>query len=102
MSRSVRFEPAAASELADAADWYEDQGSELGLEFFAAVAATIGVISEWPDSGSTVEGQSEGRTVRRLPVARSPYQVVYLVPDAAIRVLAIAHERRRPAYWSGR
>ena len=40
--------------------------------------------------------------VRRLPVARFPYHVVYLLLHEVIHVLAIAHDHRRPGYWTSR
>jgi plasmid stabilization system protein ParE len=40
--------------------------------------------------------------VRRVPLKRFPYVVAYLETDAAIRVLAIVHDRRRPGYWLSR
>lgn len=47
-------------------------------------------------------GMAESLDVRRMPVARFPYYLAYLVIDDGVRVLAIAHDRRRPAYWKGR
>src|SRR5439155_23809272 len=37
--------------------------------------------------------------VRRAPVKRFPYHVVYLETSEAIRILAFAHDSRRPGYW---
>jgi len=40
---------------------------------------------------------------RRWVCERFPYAVVYHVAtDGAIRVLAVAHHRRRPGYWGSR
>jgi len=44
----------------------------------------------------------EAIDVRRVPVASFPYHVAYLIADERVEVLAIAHDRRRPTYWSGR
>ena len=57
---------------------------------------------QWPDSGPLFEGLPAELLVRRVPVSRFPYYLAYLVTSDAIHVLAIAHERRRPGYWSGR
>jgi len=35
-------------------------------------------------------------------VAGFPFDVIYLVIDKQIYVIACAHERRRPRYWSDR
>lgn len=40
--------------------------------------------------------------VCRAPVRQFPYGVVYLVLDDTIRILAFAHERRKPNYWHSR
>jgi len=39
-------------------------------------------------------------TARRLPVNDFPYHVVFEEFPDRIEVLAIAHDRRRPGYWS--
>jgi hypothetical protein len=40
--------------------------------------------------------------VRRAPVKRFPYHVIYLETETAIRVLAAAHDKHRPGYWRTR
>jgi hypothetical protein len=40
--------------------------------------------------------------VRRLAVRRFPYHVVYAEAAQELRVLAIAHDRRKPGYWRKR
>jgi len=40
--------------------------------------------------------------VRRRAVTRFPYHVVYLEAGTDIRILAVAHDRRKPGYWEGR
>ncbi|MEP7112930.1 MAG: hypothetical protein ABI862_06670 [Ilumatobacteraceae bacterium] len=55
----------------------------------------------WPRAGATLAGL-EALDVRRVPVSRFPNHVANLVTEEQIDVLAIAHDRRRPRYWSGR
>lgn len=99
MSRRVRFAPEAAAELTDAARWYDQRREGLGLAFLVAVDLAIGTIVRWPHAGALVPGLHEGIEVRRVPVARYPYGVAYLVTDDDVHVLAIAHHRRRLASW---
>ena len=40
--------------------------------------------------------------VLRVRLRRFPYQVVFIELKKYIRVLAVAHERRRPGYWRER
>lgn len=95
-------EAEAEVELEDAALWYEEQSEGLGERFLAAVAATVQGIREFPRLGAQVPYVSEDLGIRRMPVRRFPYQVVYLVSANAIHVLAIAHDRRKPGYWARR
>lgn len=39
---------------------------------------------------------------RRLILDRFPYLVIYQVGESSIRIVAIAHARRRPGYWRWR
>ena len=40
--------------------------------------------------------------IRSAKVKRFPYRVVYVVVAETIDVLAVAHAKRRPAYWRRR
>lgn len=102
MTRPVRFLPEAAAELEDAARWYEERRAALGLALIAAVDQAVASLARWPDAGVLVDGLPSDLPVRRVPVARFPYYVAYLASPEVVHVLAVAHERRRPAYWSGR
>ena len=62
----------------------------------------FGLISRFPDSGTRVPGLPLDLPVRRAPVTRFPFHVVYIDRDDVIRVLAFAHDRRSPDYWRSR
>ena len=102
MNPRVQFEPEADEEYRLAGRWYESRREHLGLEFFDAVDATIDRIVDLPRSGAPVPGVPMDLPVRRLAVTRFPYQVVYLETQDRIRILAIAHDRRKPGYWTSR
>jgi hypothetical protein len=40
--------------------------------------------------------------IRSAKVARFPYRVVYVLIGSNIDVVAVAHAKRRPAYWRDR
>jgi plasmid stabilization system protein ParE len=102
VSRRVRFDDEAAAEYRFAGRWYEARREHLGLEFFEAVDATIDQIVAMPGAGSRVRQLPAELAVRRRAVARFPYHVVYMELVTHIRVLAIAHDRRKPGYWKDR
>jgi plasmid stabilization system protein ParE len=102
VNANVRFEAEADAEYRAAGRWYEKRRLGLGLEFFDAVDAALTHIVRLPKAGAPVKQLPSDLPVRRAPVKRFPYHVIYLELNAEIRVLAIAHDRRKPGYWRDR
>ena len=102
MNPRVQFEDEADAEYRLAGRWYEARREHLGLEFFDAVDETIERILDLPGSGFPVPSMPSDLPVRRMAVRRFPYHVVYLDVNDRIRILAIAHDRRKPGYWTTR
>jgi plasmid stabilization system protein ParE len=99
---NVRFEDDADAEYRLAGQWYERRRENLGIEFLDAVDAAIDQIVAMPRAGAPVRRIPADLTVRRLAVTRFPYHVVYIETSTHIRILAIAHDRRKPGYWKRR
>lgn len=95
--RRVDFHELAEQELNEAAAYYASIRLSLGDAFVRQVELAVQRISESPAAGAP-----KAELVRWWPVSRFPYAVVYRVGDESIRVLAVAHHRRRPAHWRGR
>ena len=94
----VQLAAAAERELIEAARYYVQYGSlQLGEAFIDEFERCSRLLSEQPALGSPFRA-----AIRRLPMRRFPYSVFYNVQGMTLRVLAIAHQRRRPAYWLGR
>jgi plasmid stabilization system protein ParE len=94
----IIFHPLAEQELVDAASYYEEQNQGLGLEYLAAVEGAVNLLRRYPAAGVVVRG-----TVRRLILPKFPYLLLYrVVFDDSIRILAIAHQKRKPQYWISR
>ena len=89
---------AAEAELVDGAKTYaEVAGKDLGLEFIAEFERCVDLLCQRPFLGMVAE-----EFVRRFPLRRFPYSIVYRVVGEDLRIVALAHHRRRPAYWAGR
>lgn len=102
MNARVRFEDEADAEYRLAGRYYEERREHLGIEFFDAVDAAIDHILERPRAGTLVPRMPADLSVRRRAVTRFPYHVIYLESGMDIRILAIAHDRRKPGYWKDR
>lgn len=96
--RNVIFHPLAVQELIDAAVYYEEENQGLGLEYLSEVERAANLLIRYPNAGSVIRG-----FVRRLILPRFPYSLLYRVVDEElIRILAVAHHKRKPRYWVDR
>jgi toxin ParE1/3/4 len=98
----VRILEAAAAEAAGAATWYESQRAGLGADFRADFKAALDSLQEGVLPGSPWPGRLGERGVKRILLKRFPFSVVFVDTGSGKVVLAVAHHRRRPAYWRGR
>jgi toxin ParE1/3/4 len=97
VSLGVSFHEDARTEFDEAADFYAMERASLGPVFVDAVERAVAHVCKYPGSCPIARGR-----VRKMRVQRFPYSVMYSVVDGRVRVLAVAHDRRRPYYWSGR
>lgn len=89
--------PAALAELHDAAAFYAAGATvELGRAFVSEFERTVNIILANPQLGAIFRG-----TRRRYLLRRFPYGVIYQIAGEELRVIAVAHHRRRPGYWAG-
>lgn len=87
--------PAALAELRDAAAYYAAQvNADLARAFVDEFERVIHLVSSAPQLGAVFRG-----TRRRYFLRKFPYSVIYQVAQDELRVLALAHQKRRPAYW---
>jgi len=93
----VIFHEGAEDELNEAAAYYAQARPGLGEAFVTEVQCAVDAIAASPLVGTQIENG-----VRRWLVKRFPYSVLYRVRDDHLRILAIAHQKRRPFYWRGR
>lgn len=90
--------PSAADELRETAQFYSDRADQaLGLAFIAEFERALSLLSSNPELGAIWRG-----TARRFPLRRFPYNLVYQIKPEELRVIALAHQRRRPSYWKNR
>ena len=91
--------PEAECEIGEASRWYESKRHGLGLSFIAAVDGAIEKISEHPLSYPLWK---EDRPYRKALLKRFPFVVFFTVGDDSVQVVAVAHQKRRPGYWTER
>jgi toxin ParE1/3/4 len=97
VSRVLELRPEAREDLERAADWYEGERSGLGLRFLDVVDRTFELILENPQGAAAWPKEPR---LRRRVLPGFPYLVVYEADGDVVRIVAVAHARRRPGYWS--
>ncbi len=94
---TVGFHPAADEEFRAAASYYESRVPGLGEEFIAEVERTCTLLEEYPDLGPGLDPLHRRHSLRRFPFA-----LIYRIDGSELRIVAVAHESRRPGYWRSR
>jgi plasmid stabilization system protein ParE len=91
--------PEAAGDLREAAEFYRVRaGNSLSQSLLAEFEQSVNILLQHPGLGSPWRGR--GR--RRYLMKRFPYFLIYTVSAEEIRIIAVAHQSRRPGYWRGR
>jgi plasmid stabilization system protein ParE len=96
MKKPVEFVQEAEAEYLAALVWYWERSPSAATRFEAEVENAINRIQEAPESWATFMG------ARRFLLHHFPFAIVYQDSAAAIRILAVAHCRRKPGYWKTR
>lgn len=92
------FYARALEELHAIGDYYASVGSAaLGSAFLDELQRSIELLLINPELGRTLRGRN-----RHSPLRRFPYRIIYQIDGGELKVLAIAHHRRRPGYWAKR
>jgi plasmid stabilization system protein ParE len=91
------FHPNADAEITEAAQYYEAHKPGLGSDFLEEVERALDHISTNPEGSQRIASR-----VRRKPLWRFPYNLIYADYSKKIRIVACAHQKRRPFYWRKR
>lgn len=97
MSWRLSIHEAAEAEINEAADFYDSKSPDLGSVFIDEIERAIGHILGFPAAAPLIRGR-----IRKRRIAKFPYSLIYSIRSDEIRILAVAHHKRRPFYWRGR
>ena len=78
-------------------EWYEARVPGLGAQMHVETRRAIDALCVQP-----LLGKPFGRNIRRITLHRFPFALIYQVDGDNLRIIAVAHTRRRPGYWSKR
>ena len=94
----IIYEPAAYEEVREANSWYlAEAGQRYAEALIREIDAKLALLAEHPKIGTP-----GSNNMRSMPLRVFPYTLHYRVEGDVIRILAVAHQRRRPGYWRKR
>ncbi len=97
MATPVEVSTAARFEFDEAFDWYAKRSSGAAIGFATEIDTAIEKISANPEwFPRTYAG------CQRYILNHYPYCIIYYRASERIVIVAIAHAKRRPAYWRSR
>jgi toxin ParE1/3/4 len=88
----------AEAEILTAVAHYETQLENLGGDFRRELEAVLERIQSSPQTFKAIDDQG----TRKVRLRRFPYAIYYLELDDSLWIAAVAHQKRRPGYWSHR
>ena len=92
VKRRVVFRGQAKADIIEALDWYRNSG--VAPDFLRAFEATLNLIQQNPFQYQVIAGR-----IRRAPLQRFPYAIMYSATDEELIILTCFHGRRDPKRW---
>jgi hypothetical protein len=96
---NLRIHRLAVEEIDHEVDYYESIYVGLGAELEDEIDAALDMILRVPQVGAPWKHRSDRRV---FVLSRFPFTLPYQIAGDEIVVLALAHMRKRPGYWSRR
>jgi len=93
----IEFLEPAVEEFREAISFYNSQNFGLGHEFAEEVKKATDRILQYPEAWFQIS-----RSVRRCPVNRFPFAVLYQMRKESLLIVGIMHLHREPDSWKDR
>ena len=97
MAMTVELHPEAEREILGSLEYYEESDPILAEDLDHKIDTAIDLIAQMP---GTWPPYLHG--TRRYLLDRFPFSLIYREKDAIIQLIALAHHRRKPGYWTER
>ena len=97
-SSEIIWHPEALREAREARDWYLERSPLAARGFVHALESAVSRVRENPDRWLP----RARRCREHIFPNRYPYTLVYRYDGRCVNVIAVAHQSRRPDYWTER
>lgn len=93
----LEFFEEAADEIEEDRAWYRQRSESAEAAFLHEIDHAVLQVTDAPGQWPRYLAGT-----RRYVFPTYPYSLVYFVEDDMVRVVAVAHDKRRPGYWRER
>jgi plasmid stabilization system protein ParE len=93
----IKLHPDARAELRAARNWYYERSPLSAIAFAQTVDKAISKIKEAPNTFPLAD-----HGTRKFVLQRFPFIIFYRTGETEIVIVALAHQKRRPGYWTSR
>lgn len=98
--KQITLHAEAEEELRQSEQFYAERGGDgLALDFVERVRAALRLVREDPRRFPSLTKRPR---VQKCRLPRFPFSIYYVERPQDIWVVAIAHAKRHPDYWTGR
>lgn len=93
----IKFHVEAKQDFQQSLNWYHDQSKEAAIRFATAVEDALKRIADDPERFPQYDERC-----RTCSLSRFPFEIIYLVYENVILVMAVSHCKRQRNYWRDR
>lgn len=97
MTREILLHTEAEAEVLQALEWYADRSPVAARAFVQELNHVINLAVRSPETWPRTYGNT-----RHIVFPRFPFDLVFRLTSGKIEIVAVAHQRRAPLYWSDR
>jgi len=97
MTREVILHAEAEAEVLQALEWYAERSAVAARAFVQELNRVITLAVRSPETWPSAYGNT-----RHIVFPRFPFDLVFRLRGGVIEIVAVAHQRRAPSYWSDR
>jgi toxin ParE1/3/4 len=94
---NVEFHPTDLREVEEAQGWYEERSLFAASAFLRELTTAVRRIRQAPNGYPSAEAGT-----RQILLERFRFTIYYRLRQDTLLVVAVAHQKRRPGYWTSR
>ena len=97
MNHTVVLHAEAEAEILEALEWYAERSLLAARAFVQEVTSMVVLAVRFPETWPRAVGNT-----RHIVFPHFPFNLVFRMKGATLEIVAVAHQRRRPFYWTNR